>query len=185
MSTHAEVGLAPVTYRIDGDDTLVSAGGAWSTFAEANGGFSPDPLGASLWSSIVGEDVRAIWRLLLQRVRRTDELAVFVYRCDAPDTRRLLQMELVPGSDGAVEFRSQPVREDTRVRVSLIDPRATRSDDVVTVCGWCARVRLGDWIEPEEAVDRLGLLAGDLQPRLTHGICDACAADMRALALAG
>jgi hypothetical protein len=49
----------------------------------------------------------------------------------------------------------------------------------VAVCGWCARVRVGHaWLPPERVAEKFGLL-DDRQPRLSHGVCDTCARELR------
>jgi len=44
------------------------------------------------------------------------------------------------------------------------------------MCSWCKRVPDGSgrWLEVEEAVAELGLMAGPHLPRVSHGICPAC-----------
>ena len=54
--------------------------------------------------------------------------------------------------------------------------QAGNSPDAVwlTVCGWCARVRVGErWLEVGHALTLLELTPGD-EPSLTHGICPSC-----------
>jgi len=48
------------------------------------------------------------------------------------------------------------------------------------VCGWCARVRLDSWVSAEEATTELGLTGGRAA-RLSHGICETCARELKAL----
>jgi hypothetical protein len=66
--------------------------------------------------------------------------------------------------------------------VSVLDADAPRAGEPVTACGWCARVRRGDeWVE----ADVLGLEGDAFQPPLAHGICEACAGEMRVLSRSG
>jgi hypothetical protein len=59
--------------------------------------------------------------------------------------------------------------------------RTTNPGELV-VCGWCARVRADEWVPLDEAVARIGLAAHSARvPRLSHGICDSCAHELRAL----
>ena len=53
--------------------------------------------------------------------------------------------------------------------------------DTILVCGWCNRVHVnGEWAEPVDAFGDLGLHSVGLA-RLSHGVCDTCAADLRSL----
>ena len=64
--------------------------------------------------------------------------------------------------------------------MALLDGKMPRNQHWTTVCSWCQKFILpvGRWVPVEEAVADLGLLAGDAQPRLTHGICPHCKADL-------
>ncbi len=169
-----------VLYRVDGHDFIVDVGGAWESVARANGGL-PRVLGRPLWDFVAGRDVRAIWQLLLRHVRTEQTSLSFLYRCDSPGLPRVMQMELTPEPGGAVAFRSQFVRVlDEPSLTGRWDASGGR--DAVEVCGWCGRVRAGDWLAPGRAVDLLGLSAPEARrPRLTHGICDGCVRELRGL----
>lgn len=167
-----------VLYEIDRDDRIVSTGGGWETFANVNGGL-PDVVGRPLWDFIAGEEVRGIWSLVVRHVRAHESPLTFLYRCDAPGLRRLMQMELAPRGD-SVTFRSRVVGEFTGRTFS--GDWATNAPDTVVVCGWCARVHAGEWVPPDRAADVLGLALPDAAwPRLSHGICGTCARQLHAL----
>jgi hypothetical protein len=172
--------MAPaVLYRIDADDRIVEVGGSWQTFAEENGGIG-EVVGSQLWDFVSGDDVRAVWTLLLRRARVGGDRLRFRYRCDAPGVRRLMQMELVPQEDGGVAFESREL--DASAKAPLPGRRDDGTSGTVTVCGWCGRVRADTWVSPEAAIGLLGL-AGEAA-RLSHGVCGDCAAELRGLAQA-
>ena len=53
--------------------------------------------------------------------------------------------------------------------------------DTILVCGWCGRVHAdGEWLDPQEAFGELGLHSVGLA-RLSHGVCDTCAGDLKSL----
>jgi hypothetical protein len=121
--------------------------------------------------------VRAVWKLMLRRVRTAREPLAFLYRCDAPGVRRLLRMELVAGGDGAVGFRSTLVNESSEPTYAAT---WTKDEATASVCGWCARVRRDAvWVSPDEAAFELGLI-GERDTQLSHGICEPCAEELRA-----
>lgn len=170
---------ARVEYAVDAADTIVGVGAGWDAFGHMNG-LDREWIGTSLWDVVQGAEVRAVWRELLDCVRTARLPLSFLYRCDAPDVERTLHMDIEPLGGGVV-FRSALLHERPRDRVSLLDPAAPRAGDTVTVCGWCARVRRDEWVE----ADAIGLEGDAFQPPLAHGICEACAAEMRVLSRSG
>jgi hypothetical protein len=92
-----------------------------------------------------------------------------------------MELDLEPGADDVVNFACRIVKIESRPRVALLAGDVERSDQVVTVCSWCKKVRIGtgDWVEVEEAVDRLELFNANVRPRLNHGICPPCGAVWR------
>jgi hypothetical protein len=167
-----------VLYRIDGADVLIEVGGSWDEFARANGGIG-QVVGRPLWHFVTGTEVRAIWSQMLRRVREVGGPLAFLYRCDGPGMRRLTQMELLADSDGYVAFRSTQIKA-ARAATYLGRWEQGTCRDAVVVCGWCARVHLEEWVPAEEAAAELGL-EGGRAARLSHGVCDTCARELRAL----
>jgi hypothetical protein len=166
-----------VLYRIDRADVLTDVGGAWDEFARANGGIG-NVVGRPLWHFVTGTNVRAAWSQLLRRARGLEVPLAFLYRCDGPGVRRLMQMEIL-AEDGFVAFCS------TQIKAARADTYVGRWEqgtyrDAVVVCGWCARVQLEAWVAPEEAAAELGLTGGR-PARLSHGLCETCARELRAL----
>lgn len=52
-------------------------------------------------------------------------------------------------------------------------------DVFLRACGWCCRIDMdGFWIDVEDAVEKLGMFEFSRLPKLTHGICKDCFADM-------
>ncbi len=179
--THARM---PITrYSIGKDDRVHYINDAWNDFAHANVWWSSDSavIGKSLWDFINGQDTRLVYQLLVKRVR-DDRCQVLVpFRCDSADIRRFMELDLEPGADDVVNFACRIVKIESRPRVALLAGDVERSDQVVTVCSWCKKVRIGtgDWVDVEEAVDRLELFNANVQPRLNHGICPPCGAVWR------
>jgi hypothetical protein len=165
-----------VVHRIDADDTIVLVDEAWRRFARANGApsLAGSAEGRSLWDFVAGFEVRELHRILLQRVRSDGRVVEFAFRCDSPTLRRHLRMTIVALPGGHVEFRSRTLREEPRAAVPLLDAGATRTGEWLTMCSWCKRVKLDDWVEAEDAVDELGLFEQTTLPSISHGACPAC-----------
>ncbi len=166
-----------VIFHLNDSDEIVFVNDAWDAFAAANGGdeIGRDRiLGRSLWHSIADAETRQFFHDILAQVR-AGQTVRFAYRCDSPDCRRQMDMQVMPDDAGLVVFRSRTTSESPRAPEPLLDPDAARSDEVVRVCGWCKRVRIhGDWLEIEEAAARAPQLRSAIVPGVSHGICDDC-----------
>ncbi|MES2305785.1 MAG: hypothetical protein V4558_09760 [Gemmatimonadota bacterium] len=170
---------SPVRYRIDFNDCLTDVNEGWSIFAAENGGGMLEParvLGRPLWDFFADPTTIALYRGMVKRVRDGGLPVRFQFRCDAPSTRRGLAMEITADGEGGVVFQVTSVWEQGRAAMLLLDSDHPRADTLLTICGWCKRVRLGDdsWVEIEAAVTVLGLFGGAPLPQLTHGMCPSC-----------
>ncbi|MBC7894313.1 MAG: hypothetical protein H7066_02815 [Cytophagaceae bacterium] len=173
-----------VAYRIDATDRIVTVSDGWVSFAEANGGervLPPRILGTSLWSSIADSATREVYRVMLGRVRKGVGAVRFQFRCDSPDVRRLLEMQVTVSGGDEVAFQTHLVQSQPRTEVGALHSDTTRSEAILTICGWCMQVPVnGEWLEIEEAITALGLFAGSATPQLSHGMCPACYSTMMA-----
>ena len=165
-------------HRIDLEDRICFVNDAWMTFADENNwsASAARVLGTPLMSHITDPETRHIYRLLIDRTRNTGRRSRFCYRCDSPDLRRFMEMRISRLPRGQVEFRSRALRLERREPVPVLDPALRqRSRDVLEMCGWCKDVRVQAlWLELEEAVQRLGILAEAALPQISHGICPTC-----------
>lgn len=178
-----ETSFAPdCVYRIDATHRIVFVGGNWVDFARCNHGdhLVPDKvLGRSIWEFITEPTTIEIYRALVARVVSRASLAEFGFRCDGPEVRRHMWMEVTRAADGTCQFTSTVIRQERRTFIPLVDPQALReSQKYVTVCSWCKRVAVPDsgWVEVERAVGAMGLFGLPRLPQLTHGICPPCQA---------
>ena len=170
-------------HRIDRDGRISFVNEAWLAFAAENGWdiSAAQVLGLDLMEQISDPETRHIYKLLIARARDQGRQAFFGYRCDSPDCRRIMQMRINLDRDlDQVEFRSHVLRMERRDPVALFDPgHLNRSDEILRVCSWCKAVSVDrTWIEVEQAVARLGLLAAPVLPRISHGICPDCSERM-------
>ncbi|MEO6002250.1 MAG: hypothetical protein ABIZ04_09220 [Opitutus sp.] len=166
-----------ITFSVDADDRLIAMNDEWTNFAVANDGaaLTPDRMvGQVLWTQIADEPTRAIYRLILERVREGHPVT-FRYRCDSPRHRRTFLMAVKVAEARRVDFTSTLLTEETRPPVALLERNQARDDRHVPICSWCQNVDVGNntWVSVEEAVNTL--LVESAFPVLTHGICPPCA----------
>jgi hypothetical protein len=171
--------MPQLEYWVNAEDQISSVNDEWLAFAEANEGMGllpPGILGRSLWEFMSDMETRHIYGLLHTRVR-TRELPVrLCFRCDGPERRRLLQLDILPERDDELLYRVRTLKQEPRAAVPLLDPQRPRQSSFVSMCGWCKRVAVAprNWLEVEDAVAALALFAQPRPPQLTHGVCEEC-----------
>ncbi|MBM4067960.1 MAG: hypothetical protein FJ271_03320 [Planctomycetes bacterium] len=169
-----------ITYQINARDEIVFVSDSWNKFAIDNGaaGLAENVLGRSLWDFIADPTTRQLYSELLARVRAARQVN-FMFRCDAPDKRRFLEMSIIPGPGGTVEFRTRTLKEEAREPVPLPAANANPAN-LLPICDWCQRLRVRDiWAEIDDAIAWLRLFDSTELPMLSHGICDDCLDSMR------
>lgn len=160
-------------YRIDSEDRLTYADGAFNRFADATGvpDLPAEWLGKSLWACIGDDELRAVFVALVARAR-SGRTVTFSTRCDSPSLQRMVEMEIAPCGDGGVEFRC------TLGEAAQTTPLGSSCCDLLRVCAWCYRARCGDvWRDIETVVADRQMLEHPDMPIITHGICDDCLAE--------
>ncbi|MFP5213795.1 MAG: hypothetical protein ACLGPL_10485 [Acidobacteriota bacterium] len=178
--------MSQTLHRIDGRDTIIHIDDSWIAFARENGlaeASKHDFIGRPLWNFIEGPETKHLWRLMLGRVRSKQTPIWLSYRCDAPDRRRYMRMGIIPHPNMDVEMYNTVVKEEVRKSLRVLDPAFPRDERVIKICSWCKRVlvgsdgrmeNMGEWMELEDAVERLKLFESASLPSLNHGICNLC-----------
>lgn len=173
-----------LAYQIDSADRIKAVSDEWISFAETNGGerlLPPGILNTSLWDWIVDPTTRMLYERLLSTIRRGAGTVRFNFRCDGPDLRRLLQMQIKVGANAEVDFQTTLIRSQPRLEIAVMDPASKKTEALLTICGWCMRIPLdGRWVEIEAAIRILGLFEAAEVPRLSHGMCPECSAAIMA-----
>lgn len=166
-----------VVYAINNRDKIVFVNDGWDRFAAANNGekhVSQKILNRPLWDFITGAATRDIYRQIIGAAR-LGRICQFHFRCDAPQERRRLMMNIASGAEGNVLFKVSVITTEDRTSQPLLNPRTGSTENFLTVCSWCKKMSVnGQWVEVEKAVALLNLFEEDNLPQLTHGICESC-----------
>ena len=100
---------------LDADDKIVRVNDAWLAFAAEN--TAPQltasvVLDQSIWRFIQGQETSYLYQQIFRRVRAGQSPVTFPFRCDSPDCRRFMEMELslLPGGAGLAP--SRPIGRD-------------------------------------------------------------------------
>ncbi len=165
-------------YCLDPNDTITHVNSDWIEFARENAqGFVPGRvIGQSLWNFITSSKVKHLYSIIFEKARQGLLIQGLPYRCDAPDRRRFLEMDLSPADDTIIQIKSRIVREELREYVSLLSDFRDMSGEFLTICSFCKKIRVagGRWEEIEEAIKLLGLAEAWPLPQLSHGVCEKC-----------
>lgn len=176
-------------YVIDANDVITNVNDSWESFADENGseGLGKRVVGSWLWQHLAGVEVKHLFRVLLERVRTTGKVVRVPFRCDAPDLRRHMILEVTPLPDDVVRFSSWADEEESRETVHLLEAdREWSPDGFLRMCAWCKRIdagpqvaadlmtEAGKWEEVEDALTELQLFHADPLPRISHGVCSDC-----------
>ncbi len=173
-------------YGIDSLNRIAWVDEGWREFAQANEAAhlcDADIIRQSLFHFVTDLDTVHLYRLLLDRVRDKGEAIILPFRCDSPTCRRDMVLRMTGAGHGYVDFESVMLRAEPRDYVALLDSKAQPSGGhFVKVCGWCKKVRVAEelWLEVEEAVGHVPFFTRNESPRVTHGMCPACLASVRA-----
>lgn len=170
---------AGITYQVDRDNRLTGFGAGWRELAHGNGAPELDAHaihGRPLAEFISDIDTAAVYDALLRRVRTSGRTVRFLLRCDRPDLRRVLSMEMTGLADEAVRFQVQTVIEKRRPPIRLLEVKRRRAAEIITMCSWCQRIQTptSGWLQVEEAVQGLGLFGRLALPTISHGMCAEC-----------
>ena len=170
-------------YRINADDQIVFANQDWFDFAiENHSDLGPELVfKRPVWSFIADSGTKAILSAVIQRVRQNGRAIRLPFRCDSPDLRRHMEIEIRLQPDDHVEFESRVLRLESRDPVQLWSPEIQRSNQVIIACSWCKKIQVSrnNWMEVEESIAALGLFNAPLLPRVSHGVCPLCAAEIK------
>jgi hypothetical protein len=172
------------SYEIDENDRIVDVDEAWIAFARENG-YALDSreqvLGTELRQTIAGWMTGDLYDELFRRLRGQRGQAALRYRCDSPEQRRFLELQIGALPDAHLRFTSRLLETAPRRRVPILDPKVRRNGQWHVICSVCLKLRDADesWREIEEAIpDPYEEPEGGL-PSLSYTVCPGCQVAMR------
>jgi len=167
-----------IKYRINvlGEITYVNS--SWDEFALVNDApelSSGQILGRSIWEFISDDTTVFLYHQMVDRARLGNNVQ-FQLRCDSPSTRRMLDVKIEMHPTGDIEFQSRAIQETAREPQELFSRGRERSDEMLTVCSWCNKIKVAeeDWREVENAMPNLSVFQLGAAPQLSHGMCGEC-----------
>jgi hypothetical protein len=169
---------------IDETDKIVHVNDDWLAFARENTApqlIASVVLNQHIWRFIQGQETSYLYQQIFSQVRAGRSSVKFPFRCDSPDCRRFMEMQLSLLPGGAIEFISHILREKWRDPADLLDAPQDIAREYLKICSWCKRINIPGrgWGEIEAAIVDLDLFGHRPMPRMTHTICDSCRGALR------
>jgi hypothetical protein len=170
----------PTSYRIDGDDRIVSVGGAWDSFVRENEGasiLSMQVQGRSIWDFVAGETTRMWLEAVFQMARLRGEAMERSYRCDSPGLKRFMRMRLIPLADGGLQVEHQLLSTERRSpALHMRTDGHPASVGVMIRCSFCGQIQTGQgWLEPSQE------MAGPSSTiPVAYSVCEPCRESIQA-----
>ncbi len=161
-------------YVLDANDRIRFVSDEWLDFARQNGAERLDRervIEHSIWDFIVDARTRELYEKLFERARSYGQVLCVPFRCDSPDRRRFMELDLIGLEDGGVLIESRLLCEERREPVSF--ESLTRNGSPARMCSWCKRICSddGSWVEIEE-IEEVEAIGPDLG--ISHVTCPAC-----------
>ena len=171
-------------YHVDPDDALTFVSDAWVAFARENDAphlTREHVIGRPLWHFITDRQTRHLYELLLEQARRVGQVLRLPFRCDAPDCRRFMELDIIAREHGGLKFESRLIREEPREPVLGLGLSRGGPGPLLEMCSWCKRIRSGPdtWLDVEELATRHALFEEPV-PDISHVVCPTCFERVRA-----
>ncbi len=165
--------------KIDAKNHIKFFNQSWLDFAKENMGvdFAEIYIDQPLKKFIANPETWHIYEIAINQVRaETTGKIIWSFRCDSPECRRYMRMQITKDAEDFIEFKSHIEKQEARDPVLILNSQVSRTEEHLTICGWCKKVQLNadQWVEIEVAVEQLQLFDQTQLPQLTHSICPHC-----------
>ncbi len=161
------------SYVINSEEVIIEVSNNWDEFAIDNDGesvLSDKVVGKSLWEFINGDTTRIWLETLIKYVKHFGETISRPYRCDSPDLKRFMQLEVKKLESGIIELTHTVISTEKRPAPIYFNPSTAGSSKVTKRCSMCSRIYNGkDWIEAD-----LFHLANNREITVIYTICEDC-----------
>lgn len=169
-----------IIYKVDNENCIYYFNSAWEKFARENEcGYKCEHSyvhGKNFLEFIEDEETKMLYEYIIENVRHCKKQVHFPYRCDSPHERRYLEIVITPLENDGIEFKSCILKKEKRQEARLLNPNRATSEEFLTVCSMCKRIKIdkNTWLEVEDAVNVLHLFNTTKLPKLSHGLCPYC-----------
>ena len=168
---------ASVEYHLDAKDRITGVNEEWDRFANRNGGDhlqSEALIGRSLHDFISGDVTKMFVNALLQSTRVTGKERTINYRCDSPDVKRYMAMDILPSGQGRLVSRHRTIQE-VKMSTAITLVTATRASGVfIKRCSMCNRLSRNGESEVEPDAAAAAGWFGEGATQVIYFVCKDC-----------
>ena len=121
-------------------------------------------------------ELRILFKAIFKEVVSKNKVFETYYRCDSPHSKRRYKLK-VYHSDHNIVMEHFLVEETPLSQpVKFME----KGDLFLKMCSWCNKFYVSSrgYVELEEAIEALSLMEHDILPKITHGICRDCLAEL-------
>lgn len=164
---------AVIVYEVDAENIITRIDVDWKVFAESNGApelNEANVIGRPLLDFISGNVTKKFWSDLLQHVRLANSSHTFNYRCDAPNAKRYMKLDILPLPAGHLRLVSTLLHTKPRPLQIYFRRAQQRSSRSLVRCSICNKVTYNkQWVEGEELNRGIKTTL-----EVIYGICPVC-----------
>lgn len=167
----------PIVCIINPDNIVIDVNQAWDYFALQNNCPESTRIGVlekSILDAVSGKVTKQYWRDLLARAWLSTQPLKIDYRCDSPDTKRWMQMELCRLEDGNMRISHIQLASEKRTPAIHFKLASQRSSSTHIRCSICNRLKENDHWHEAETLIKTGNNAGSVYLPVIYGVCTDC-----------
>ncbi len=162
-------------YWLDSKDLIVKVSEEWDAFALENSSpemLSNNVLGLSIWNFVTGDQTRLWLNTLFGYERIHGKALMRPYRCDSPNEKRFMEMNV------SMDGKLLGVRHSV-IRVEKLSPplnfefSSVKRSGYRRRCSICNRTEMGEkWMEPGELLESEKKLISPI--KVIYTVCQDC-----------
>ncbi|NWF36219.1 hypothetical protein [Mariprofundus sp. KV] len=164
------------SYWVDRHYTIAKVGADWDKFAIENGGeelVSPQIIGQNLFSYIASDTTRMYLRLILDHVWHIHHQANKPYRCDSPEIKRFMQMQISIDDENLLRLDHYLLATEPNSPPVHFSGIRSQNSNLIRRCSMCNRINVAfSWVDADLAL-KTGLIT-DPKQRVIYTVCGDC-----------
>ncbi len=156
-------------YVLDASDRIISVSPQWDQFAIENdtpGAMAENVIGRQVWDFVEGLETASYLNAIFFACRMDTESFDILYRCDAPEIKRMFRMSVHPEEKGVLTLRHDLLHSKSRLHTNKVEVFTDHYDS--TRCSVCCSFLIG-----ENWIDVFPYLNDRYFPK-SYSVCPAC-----------
>lgn len=172
----------PYIYTVNDQDLIIQVNSQpWNKFYKRNAYtfescFSHSIVGHSIWDYIDNDEIRQLYKLILENVRKYQKQLQIPFRCDSSAMNSYLKLIISPLKENHIQFISEVICIEYHKEIALWDTKIPRCDKKVSVCSICRLIKneSDKWIDAHIYMEDMKLVNEQIMPNIFHDLCPHC-----------